>query len=188
MYKHQVSSYICQCILSSYIVNLALLALALQPTSVLLLLFQSSPIISSHISFIFHHFRSCSRMSLCLVNSYQVDPVSFQPSCTAFFHSSFASPSHVCPAFSCYVFFLLVTNLLQVASSSLIHSPVIPSHACSFFSLLPMCSHLSPVRPQFCYTSKLPDICRQSIFPRHILPGLPLVSSSLSPASAKNSL
>ena len=27
-----------------------------------------------------------------------------------------------------------------------------------------MCSHLSPVRPQFCYTSKLPDICCQSIF------------------------
>ena len=80
MYKHQVSSYICQCILSSNIVNLVLLALALQPTSVLLLPFQSSPIISSHISFIFHHFRTCSRMSFCFVNSYQVDPVSFQPS------------------------------------------------------------------------------------------------------------
>ena len=118
MYKHQVSSYICQCILSSNIVNLVLLALALQPTSVLLLPFQSSPIISSHISFIFHFFRSCSRMSFHLVNGYQADPISFQPSssqahpasiarlslrcleshtrqladpCTAFSHSSFAT-------------------------------------------------------------------------------------------------
>ena len=32
------------------------------------------------------------------------------------------------------------------------------------FSLLTICSHLSPIRPQFCYTSKLPDICRQFIF------------------------
>ena len=91
MYKHQVSSYICQCILSSNIVNpvLLTLALALQPTSVLLLPFQSSPIISSHISFIFHFFRSCSRMLSCLVNGYQVDPVSFLPS------SSQAHPASV---------------------------------------------------------------------------------------------
>ena len=89
MYKHQVSSYICQCILSSNIVNPALLDLALQPTSVLLLPFQSSLIISSHISFIFHFFRSCSRMLFCLVNGYQVDPVSFQPS------SSQAHPASV---------------------------------------------------------------------------------------------
>ena len=82
MYKHQVSSYICQCILFSNIVNIVLLALALQPTSVLLPPFQSSPIISSHISFTYqyHHFRSCSRLPFCLVIGYQVDPVSFQPS------------------------------------------------------------------------------------------------------------
>ena len=72
--------FMCQCILSSNIVNPVLLALALQPTSVLLLAFQSSPIISSHISFIFHHFRSSSRILFCLVNGFQVDPVSFQSS------------------------------------------------------------------------------------------------------------
>ena len=96
MYKHRVSSYICQCILSSNIVNLVLLALALQPTSVLLLPFQSSPIISSHISFIFHHFRSCSRMSFCLVNDFQVDPVSFQPSSSQAHPASIARLSLRC--------------------------------------------------------------------------------------------
>ena len=72
--------FMCQCILSSNIVNPVLLALALQPTSVLLLPFQSSPIISSHISFIFHHICSSSRMLFCLVNGFLVDPVSFQSS------------------------------------------------------------------------------------------------------------
>ena len=98
MYKHQVSSYICQCILSSNIVNLVLLALALQPTSVLLrqLPFQSSPITSSHISFIFHDFRSCSRMSFCLVNGYQVDPVSLQPSSSQAHPASIAELSLRC--------------------------------------------------------------------------------------------
>ena len=96
MYKHQVSSYICQCILSSNIVNLGLLALALQPTSVLLIPFRSSPIISSHISFIFHHFRSSSRMSFCLVNGYQVDPVSFQPSSSQAHPASIARLSLRC--------------------------------------------------------------------------------------------
>ena len=98
MCKHQVSSYICQCILSSNIVNLVLLALALQPTSVLLLPFQSSPIISSHISFIFHHFRSCSRMSFSLVNAngYQLDPVSFQPSSSQAHPASIARLSLRC--------------------------------------------------------------------------------------------
>ena len=98
MYKHQVSSYICQCILSSNIVNPVLLALALKPTSssVLLLPFQSSPIISSHISFILHHFRSCSRMSFSLVNGYQVDPVSFQLSSSQAHPASLARLSLRC--------------------------------------------------------------------------------------------
>ena len=96
MYKHQVSSNICQCILSSIIVNLVLLALALQPTSVLLLPFLSSPFISSHVSFIFHHFRSCSLMSFCLVNGYQVDPVSFQSSSSQAHPASIARRSLGC--------------------------------------------------------------------------------------------
>ena len=97
MYKHQVSSYICQCILSSNIVNLVLLALAPQPTSVLLLPFQSSPIISSHISFIFHYSRSCSlKLLFCLVNGYQVDPVSFQPSSSQAHPASIARRSLGC--------------------------------------------------------------------------------------------
>ena len=93
MYKHQVSSYICQRILSSNIVNLVLLALALQPTSVLLLPFQSSPIFSSHISLLFIIF---AHVSFCLVIGYQVDPVSFQPSSSQVHPASIARLSLRC--------------------------------------------------------------------------------------------
>ena len=92
MYKHQVYSFICQCILSSFSFKLVLGALALQPSTVLLLPFQSSHIISSHISFSFYHFCSLA-LSFCLVNVYQVYPVLYLSSHLPPFPASLDSSS-----------------------------------------------------------------------------------------------
>ena len=186
MYKHQVSSYRCQCILSSHIVNLVLLALALQPTSVLLLPFQSSPIISSHISFIFHHFRSCFRMSFCLVNGYQVDPASFQLSSSQAHPASLARLSLGCleshtrqtpvllfPLIFCHsqprssrfllLFLLYLSSQPTLGSIKFFDSFSSHSQPCLFsFHCFPCAAISHPLDPS---SVTLPDICRQSFFP-----------------------
>ena len=193
MYKHQVSSYICQCNID----NLVLLALALQPTSVLLLPFQSSPIISSHISFIFHHLRSCSRLSFSLVNSFQADPVSFLPPSSQAHPASIARLSLRCieshtrqsPVLNFSLIFrhsqprssrVLLLCLLSLSSQptpgSIQFFDSFSSHSqpCLFsFHCLPYAAISRQLDPSSVTLPSFQTSVVSSFFPWHILPGLP---------------
>ena len=122
------------------------------------------PSLSSHSQpclFFFHCF-PCAAISL---QSFPAMLVLFSllPMCShlSSHACSFFIASHVQPSLSshsqpCLFFF----HCFPCAAISLQSFPAM----LVLFSLLPMCSHLSPVRPHFCYTSKLPDFCRQFIF------------------------
>ena len=167
-------------------------AISLQSFPAMLILFSLLPM-CSHLSPVI----PSHAYSFFIVSHVQPSLSSHSQPCLFFFHC------FPCAAISLQSFpaMLILFSLLPMCSHL---SPVIPSHAYSFFivshvqpslsshsqpclfffhcfpcaaislqsfpamlilfSLLPMCSHLSPVRPQFCYTSKLPDFCRQYIF------------------------